>query len=289
MEAKVLVMGATGPIGSNAVKRLLELNQPVRALVHKIDDRSEALSNLGAEVVIGDMTEFNTVSSAMKGISGALFIYPVAGGLLQATAYVAQAAFEEKVKIIVNVSQRTSVRDAPSHSAQDHWLAERLLDRSGVSVAHLRPTLFMEWLVYFAQEIKDNNHYISPFGEASFGIIDCEDIGRSAAAILVNPEEHGGITYNLYGPEEITGHQVSDTLSKILKRKIDYDPIDPPAFGDLLRTFATPEYQVKHIVAAAQMFHSGEFRGMNHQVEFLTGTKPLSVENFINKNIKLFQ
>lgn len=288
METKILVTGATGPSGSSAVKRLLELNVPVRAMVHKIDERSEALNNLGAEIVTGDMTDFNSVSAAMKGITGALFVYPVAEGLLQATAYFAQAALEENVGLIVNVSQRTAVRNAPSHSAQDHWLAERLLDRSGVPVTHLQPTLFMDWLIYFAQEIKENNRYISPFGDARYGMINSEDIGRSAAAILASPEGHASNTYNIYGPVETTGSEVAETLSTILQRKITYNPIEPEAFGDILRSFGAPEYQTKHIVAAAGMFRTGEFRGMTNNVEILTGTKPLSVTDFINKNIHLF-
>ncbi|MDN3548853.1 NmrA family NAD(P)-binding protein [Mucilaginibacter aquaedulcis] len=288
METKVLITGAAGPSGSNATKRLLELNVPVRAMVRKLDDRSAELSNLGAEVVVGDMTNFNSVSQAMKGISSVLFVYPVAEGLVQATAYLIQAAVEENVQHIVNISQRTAVRDAISHSAQDHWLAERLLDHAGIPVTHLQPTLFMEWLIYFAQEIKENNRFISPFGEARYGMINSEDIGRSAAAILANPEGHAGKTYNIYGPSEVTGQEIVETLSTILKREISYAPIEPDAFGEILKSFGAPDYQTRHIVAAAKMFQSGEFRGMTDNVEKLTGTKPLSVADFINKNIALF-
>ena len=288
METKVLVTGATGPSGSNAVKRLLELNIPVRAMVHTLDERSTALSAQGAEVVVGDMTDFNSVSAAMHGVTSGLFVYPVTEGLLEATAYFAQAASEENLKLIVNVSQRTSVRNAPSHSAQAHWLSERLLDRSGVPVTHLQPTLFMDWLAYFAQEIKENNRYISPFGDARYGTINSEDIGRVAASVLANPEIHAGKTYRLYGPAEITGYDIADALSKVLNRKITYAAIDPEEFGQLLKSFGAPEYRIKHITAIGHMFRSGEFVGMNNNVEELSGTKPLSVIDFIKSNIELF-
>jgi NAD(P)H dehydrogenase (quinone) len=48
---KVLITGATGATGGNAIKKLLELKVPVRALVHKVDERSEKLSSQGVEIV----------------------------------------------------------------------------------------------------------------------------------------------------------------------------------------------------------------------------------------------
>ena len=288
METKVLVTGATGAIGSNTVKHLLELNVPVRAMVHQKDERSAALSELGAEIVLGDLTDFQTVSTAMKGVNRALFLYPVAPGLIEATAYFAQVAIEENLELVVNISQRTAVRDALSHSAQAHWMAEGLLSRSGVPVTHLQPTLFMDWLAYFAQEIKTHNRYITPFGDARFGIINSIDIGRVAAAVLANPTAHQGKSYRLYGPLEMTGFDVAEVLSAKLNRKINYDPITPEEFGDVLRSVGTPEYRVSHLVKVGHMFQSGTFTGMNNNVELISGTKPLWVEDFIAANIELF-
>jgi NAD(P)H dehydrogenase (quinone) len=90
---KVLITGATGSTGKNAIKKLLELKIPVRALVHKKDARSEQLSTQGVELVVGDLSDFDSVSAALKGISGAYFLYPIqVPGILEATAFFAQAA-----------------------------------------------------------------------------------------------------------------------------------------------------------------------------------------------------
>ena len=51
---KILITGATGAVGKNAIKKLLELKVPVRALVHKADARSEQLSAQGVEIVLGE-------------------------------------------------------------------------------------------------------------------------------------------------------------------------------------------------------------------------------------------
>lgn len=285
---KILITGATGPTGNNAIAKLLELKIPVRALVHKIDDRSAALAAPGLEIIEGDLTDFNSVSAAMKGISKAYFVYPVTvPGILEATAYFAQAALEEKVSLIVNMSQRTVGRDVESHGSQNHWIAERLFDHSGVPVTHLRPTLFHEWIIYFAKEIRDNNRLILPFGNSRYAPIAGEDIGRVIATILARPDGHAGQTYDLYGPAEITQYEVATMLSNALGRTITYVPMEIDDFSAVLKPLFSP-YFVQHIAAIARGFRADLFNGHNDMVEELTGQKPLPMEAFIKKNITLF-
>ena len=137
-QQKFLVTGATGDTGGYTVERLLERGHAVRALAHREDDRSKRLEKMGAEVVIGDFLKFNDVRAAMRGVRGAYFCYPIRPGILQATAYFAQAAKEAGLECVVNMSQKSAREDAKSHAMCDHWLAERLFDWSGLTVAHLR-------------------------------------------------------------------------------------------------------------------------------------------------------
>src|SRR6266567_8015321 len=109
---------------------------------------------------------FITVRPALEGVSGAYFVYPIAPGLIEATAYFAQAAKEATVSTVVNLSQISARREAKSHAAFNHWTAERVFDWSGLAVTHLRPTFFAESLValYHAQNVKDGLVQL-PFGE----------------------------------------------------------------------------------------------------------------------------
>jgi NAD(P)H dehydrogenase (quinone) len=142
-----LITGATGKTGGYAANFLLQKGHRVRVLVRKEDGRSEALHKAGAEVVVGDLTDFASVRSALEGVTGAYFVYPIAPGLVEATAFFAQAAKEAKVSAVVNMSQISARRDATSHAAFNHWIGERVLDWAGLPVAHIRPTFFAEWLL----------------------------------------------------------------------------------------------------------------------------------------------
>jgi NAD(P)H dehydrogenase (quinone) len=289
-EKKILITGATGATGGNAIKRLLELKVPVRALIHQKDARSEQLSAHGVDIVQGDLSDFEAVNGALKGITGAYFVYPIQlSGILEATAFFAQAALEQGVGAIVNMSQISARRIAKSHAAQNHWIAERLLDRSGIAVTHLRPTFFAEWLMYFSESIREKNMLPLPFGDARYAPIAAEDQGRVIAAILNDPAEHAGKIYPLYGPKELTQYEVADILTQVLGRKITYVALEIEPFMEIWRKkTGSSAYNFQHIAAVAQDCRDGLFSGTNNLVETLTGQKPLGMMDYISKNKALF-
>src|ERR1700736_5312614 len=286
---KVLITGATGATGGNAIKKLLELKVPVRALVHKEDARSEKLSSQGVEIVRGDLSDFEAISEALKEITAAYFVFPVkVPGILEATAFFAQAALEQGVGAIVNMSQISARRIAKSHAAQNHWIAERLLDRSGIPVTHLRPPFFAEWLMYVSESIREKDMFPLPFGNARYAPIAAEDQGRVIAAILNDSAEHAGQTYPLYGPKELTQYEVADILTQVLGRKITYVPVEIEAFSEIWKEMGYSPYIRQHISAVAQDCRDGVFSGTNDLVEKLTGQKPLQLVDYITKHKAAF-
>ena len=286
---KVLITGATGATGSNAIAKLVELKVPVRALVHKIDERSKKLSALGAEIVEGDLSDFDAVDAALEGVTGAYFVYPIqVPGILEATAYFAQAALERGVGAIVNMSQITARREAKSHAARNHWIAEQLLNRSGIPVTHLRPTLFAEWLMYFAQAIREKSILPLPFGEARYAPVSGEDLGRFIAALLNDAPKHAGKVYPLYGPTELSQTEIAEILSTALGRKITYVAMEIEPFKQVLKDLGFNDHFIQHISAVAQDCRDGVCSGTNGLVTELTGRKPMQMAEYIEKNKALF-
>ena len=72
----VLVTGSTGKTGTLVVEQLRARGNPVRAFVHQLDERSERLSELGAEVVAGDFNDLQSIRKAMRGVNRVYFCYP---------------------------------------------------------------------------------------------------------------------------------------------------------------------------------------------------------------------
>src|SRR5262245_5411534 len=219
-----LVTGATGDTGGATVAQILARGHHVRALAHRQDDRAKRLQGLGTEVVFGDFLNLNDVRAALRGVAGAYFCYPIRPGIIQATAYFAQAAKEAGIDCVVNMSQISAREDAKSHAAQDHWLAERVFDWSGLTVVHLRPTYFAEWLLYLAPMIRAGLLHV-PFGTGRHAPIAAEDQARVIVGILENPSQHGGKIYPLYGPGEFTYKGIAQVLSRVLGKDVQYKQV----------------------------------------------------------------
>src|SRR5262249_59223801 len=107
------------------------------------------------------------------------------------TAIGAQAAEEAGVRCVVNMSQISAREDAESHAAQDHWLAERVFDWSSLTVAHLRPTYFAEWLLYLAPMIRAGLLHV-PFGPGRHAPIAAAGQARGIVGVFEDPSQPGG-------------------------------------------------------------------------------------------------
>src|SRR5271169_3865501 len=225
IQGKVLVTGATGDTGRATVDGLLARGHQVRALAHGQDERSKQLQERGVEVVFGDLLDFGGMRAALEGVQRAYFCYPIRPGIVQATAQFAQAAKEAAVDGIVNMSQISARENAKSHAATDHWLAERVFDWSGVTVAHIRPTYFAEWLLYLAPMIRAGLLHV-PFSTGKHAPIAAEDQGRVIAGLLENPVAHRGEAYPLFGPVEYTYEETARVLGRVLGKDVQYKQID---------------------------------------------------------------
>jgi len=108
MATRYLITGATGATGGEVARLLLERGASVRALAHREDERSRELQQRGAEVVYGNLLNFDAMRSALAEVDRTYFCYPISPGIVQATAQFAQAAKESGVAFIVNMSQRSA-------------------------------------------------------------------------------------------------------------------------------------------------------------------------------------
>ncbi len=288
MTGATLVTGATGKTGAYAARFLIERGHKVRAFVHRADERAERLAEAGADVVVGDLLDLDAVARAMQGVSGAYFCYPIAPGLVEATAYFAQAARDEGVGAIVNMSQISARRDAGSIAARHHWISERILDWSGVATTHLRPTFFAEWITMFAGSIDEQGVLALPFGDGRHAPIAAEDQGRVIASILDDPLAHAGTTYPLFGPVEMTHHELAHELTRLLSKPVRYEPLSVENFSEIMRTRGLSDHIIQHLSHVALDYRTGRFAGKNDVVERVGGMPATTVERFINQHRNLF-
>jgi len=276
-----LITGATGNTGQPTARLLLGRGYRVRAFVHREDDRSRQLAAEGAEVAVGDLLDFHDVSSAMRGVSGAYFIYPIAGGLLDATVAFAQAATEADVRSVVNMSQISARREAGSNAARQHWLAERLLDRTAMLTAHLRPTFFAEWITGWWGRQGEEGVLRLPFGNGRHAPVAGIDQAYVIAAILQNPEPHDRQAYPLHGPVEMDYHGIAAAVSRALGIPVSYEPISIKELADGLSSLGRSPHLIQHLSNVAVDYQNGIFQGTNNLIDVIGNRTPMTVEEFV--------
>jgi NAD(P)H dehydrogenase (quinone) len=278
----LLITGATGKTGAPTVGLLRGRGFRVRAFVHTLNDRATRLHGLGAEVIQGDLLDFDAVSSAMVGVTAAYFCYPIdPPRLLEATAIFAQAASEAGVRAVVNMSQSPARREAQYYGPREHWIAERLLDRTHLMTTHLRPTLFADWLSW--QWLRHDGQGVLrlPFGNARHAPIASADQARVIAAILADPAPHDRQIYPLYGPEELDHHAIAQKMAQTLGIPVRYEPVDIESFAAAMRAQGASAFLAQYLSNVARDYQtSGVFAGTNNLVEAIGGTAPMTVEQY---------
>jgi uncharacterized protein YbjT (DUF2867 family) len=251
----VLVTGAAGgeqgKTGWYVTRLLLERGRSVRAFVHRLDERSQSLAELGAEIVAGDLTEPSSIRDAMAGVHRAYFTYPVTDGLLQAAAAFAAAARSAELEQVVNLSQwlQPGSWDHPTPHQTRHWLVENIFEWAGVGVVHLDAAVFYDNLRALAQRsLASAGVFAVPWGrpETALPFIGAEDVARVAVAVLTGPPHPSGTVLRLCAGA-VTNAEIVETFSELLGRRVSYVELSDEQWADAATAAGVNAIAVEHL------------------------------------------
>lgn len=294
----ILVTGAAGRLGGvgrTVVGLLRQRGLPVRALVHTEDQRAELLRALGAEVVVGDLTQPVDIARALAGSRRMFFGMSVSPAYLEATVNAAAVARDRgELEVFVNISQMTvsqmsltASTDSPQQ--RQHWLAEQVLNWSGLPVVHVRPTIFLQSFALLAAESISRDSTIRlPFGQGKTSPVDAQDVAEVIALILTSPAGHVGKIYELTGPRSQDLHSLAAEFSEGLGRAIRYIdvPLDP--WRDELHSRGLPEHAIQHIVTMAALHAANRYDRLTNDIEQITGRRATSARDYVVRQAEQF-
>jgi NAD(P)H dehydrogenase (quinone) len=290
---RFLIVGAAGrngATGNYAARQLLAMRQHVRAFVRQADERADELSALGAVIAVGDVRNFDDVRAALDGVQRAYFTYPIAEGLLEATATFAAAAKHAGLQAMVNMSQITARPNHPSPAARQHWLAERLLDWAGIGATHMRPPFFLENLIAVAaMSIRSEGKIYLPYGGARHAPVAGEDLARVAVGILTDPAAHLGKTYVPTGPVSLSMAEMATAFTHVLGYPVEYVDIPVERWQEILvHLEGMSPHLIEHLLRVAEAHQQGEFDARTDVVHTIGGAPPKSLETFIKEHAPAF-
>ncbi|MEU6708185.1 NAD(P)H-binding protein [Streptomyces wuyuanensis] len=286
----VLIANAGG-VGRTVLEQLRAQDVPVRAMVRHDDDRAARLRALGAEVVLGDLTRPESVATALEGVGRVYFAMPVSPDHLLATTVVASVAREhgELDGLVgmsqMTVSQMTATSTGESHQQRLHWLAEQVLNWSGLPVVHIRPTSFLDNPLFTtlpARTIRENGTIVLPFGTGRTSPVAVADVARVVATVLRDPAPHVGHVYELTGPRTVDMYEMAEEFSRALGRPVTY--VDVPLDrwrAEVLAGVGLPPHTEQHIATMARLHRENRYDRASDDVERVTGVAARSVEEFV--------
>src|SRR5437870_12529142 len=108
MANPILVTGAAGRVGGvgrTVTELLLQQRKAVRAMLRKEDERAQALRDMGAEVVVGDLLDLDSMHRVIAGCERMYFGMSVSDDYLVATVNVAAVAQDYGVKPVLGRSK----------------------------------------------------------------------------------------------------------------------------------------------------------------------------------------
>ena len=267
----LLITTPTGNTGRAVLQAVLEAGETPRVLVRDPSKLSPEILNR-VEVVQGNLHDPRDLERALSGIEGAFFCVPQSPDPEDLSAYYrsftepfAQAAKTAGLKRLVAISGGDDQEDnrGPGKQLRE---SEEVLGTSGASVRFVRCGYFMEQFLWMMYGIVQGGVFALPIAPSvPMPFVAAHDIGRGAAALLLDRTWTGRDTVAAHGPERLTCDEAAQVASQVLSVPVRFQSVTAQQYAASL----TP-----HGVSAAmgqslgEMFEAiSEGRDMGAQAE----------------------
>lgn len=257
MQKKIItVFGATGAQGGGVARAILNDKNSeftVRAVTRDAgSDKARALEMMGAEVVVADIDDPESIKRVLKGAYGAFFVTFYWAHMdpdreIAEIQNMAKAASETGIKHAIwstlddtrkfyplgdnrmpTLMGKFKIPHFETKGGSDHFFTDH-----GVPTTFLQTTFFWDNFIFFGMGPRkgvDGKLAITfPMGDKKLPGIAAEDIGKCAYAIFKRGNEFIGKTVGIAG-DQPTCREMADGLSKVLGQEVRYNEITPEVY-----------------------------------------------------------
>ncbi|HYR27239.1 MAG TPA: NmrA/HSCARG family protein [Thermoanaerobaculia bacterium] len=240
----ILVVGATGAQGGSVARNLLSRGKfNVRALTRKTDSpAAQALQELGAELVQGDLDDPASLRAAMEGVYG---VYGVTNfwehfdkeevhgrNLVDAVAAAKVGHFVFSTLPPVAKATNGELKSPHFDIKAEHEEYARSL---GIPATFIHVPFYFENFLYFfpPRPAGDGSYQFGfPQGDTPLAAMSVEDVGAVVAPIFEQPEAFIGKVVKLAG-DEIPASQYAAAMSKATGADVRYAHVPREVFAAL--------------------------------------------------------
>jgi len=283
---KILVTGGTGKVGAEVVRELQKRNADIRMLVRK----EGAPTPKGVEVAIGDLLDPVSIQKALQGVDKLYLLNAVLPDELTQGLIAYDLAKRLKLKHVVyhSVFRVDHFKDVPHFASK--LAIENALREFDVPFTIIRPNYFSQNDATLQEALTKAGIYPMPLGQVGISTVDVRDIAE-ATAIALTSDGHFGKTYNLNGPEVLSGPKIASIWSGLLGKEIRYTGDDMDALEEQMRT-RMPSWSAFDIRMMFQGYLERGFAAEPGDIDTLTdllGHAPRRYEDFARETATLWR
>ncbi len=226
---RVLLIGGTGQVGSHVTQELLAQGIAPRVLTRS-EEKAAGLP-AGAEAVIGDLDQPQSLQPALEGIEAALLLVANDPREMHWTLTALAAIQESTVRRLVYLSNHLSLSAPQVPHAGAKQPVEAAIKQSGLAYTILQPTFFMQNDVMVQAALTQAGLYPFPIGPLGTPRVDTRDVAAAATAALLGRAESNA-SYILSSPDAPNGAETAALWQAALGREVHYPGDDLVAWAE---------------------------------------------------------
>ena len=288
----ILVTGSTGRIGSQVVAQLAASGASVRALTRSPES---AAFPAGVTAVGGDLLDADAMRQALTGVKTLFLLVSNAPDELTQAINTLGLAREAGVTGIVYLSvTRSAEYTDVSHFTAKHAV-ERMIEQLSLPATILRPAYFIQNDETLKDPLTHAGLYVSPVGDKGVSMVDVRDIAEAAVIELLRraraPAAFPPATYELVGPDALTGRSLAAIWAEALGREVRYAGGDLDAFEKAVKTKAPAwlAYDLRAMMNRYQVDGAVATRADIERLTALLGHPPRSYREFAREAARDWQ
>ncbi|MBO0791504.1 MAG: NAD(P)H-binding protein [Ktedonobacteraceae bacterium] len=284
----ILVTGATGNVGREVVKLLLDGGKGVVAATR--NPTTAALPD-GAHVVGGDPSQPETLAPVLRGVE-TVFISPRALGDATAgtaTVKLLKLAAEQGARRVIALSATTVEYGGGYKRFSDAFRAvEDAVKASGLQWTILRCTDFASNALGWVPQIRATGVVRGVYGDGATLTIHERDIAEISARALVDAE-HAGHTYVLTGPQPLSQRDKIHLISKAIDKDVRWEEVSPEQFRQAMLAQGLPEDVPDRVIGFWSSLSSQQTMPISTTVEQVLGRPALTFAEWAIEHAVAFQ
>ena len=284
----IFVSGANGQFGRSVIQNLLAAGKASSLAVGTRDVNSEfarQLADSGVSVRHADFRQPDLMRKALEGIDRALFIptYDLNTERLQQNLNALEAARAAGVKHVVYASFINIESQRVEHSRLVHYPTEQAIMGSGLDYTILRHALYADTLTGDLQDTLKTGLLHRPGGPARCAYIARDDLGASAALVLMRTDSESHI-YSETMEQTYSGAEVAAIMTDVFGKPVRYVPVSAEAWPNYMTdNWGLPAELAKSTVGTLQAVEAGEFDIVSPDYKTITGHPARTVKQFLEQ------